>query len=64
MNEHAVKARAYLIWEREGKPQGQAERHWQMAEFELEQGIAESKPQSSWHEHFWSMIEHSHSGGA
>jgi hypothetical protein len=32
---------AYLIWEEEGRPEGQEERHWQMAESALEQEEAE-----------------------
>ena len=27
-SEHAVRERAYYIWEREGRPEGQAEAHW------------------------------------
>jgi hypothetical protein len=30
-NEHAVRERAYYIWERDGRPEGQAEAHWLMA---------------------------------
>jgi hypothetical protein len=29
--EHRVREFAYQIWESEGKPEGQAERHWEMA---------------------------------
>jgi hypothetical protein len=29
--EHRVREFAYQIWESEGKPDGQAERHWEMA---------------------------------
>ena len=29
--EHAIRERAYLIWEREGRPEGRAEEHWQSA---------------------------------
>ena len=32
---------AYLIWEAEGRPIGQAERHWRMAKSALEQEEAE-----------------------
>jgi len=38
-----VRERAYAIWEREGRPEGGAERHWTRAEEELraeEQGEA------------------------
>lgn len=31
MNEHELKELAYRIWEAEGRPVGQAERHWQIA---------------------------------
>jgi hypothetical protein len=34
--EHLIRERAYLIWEHEGQPEGQAERHWQEAEREIE----------------------------
>jgi nucleotide-binding universal stress UspA family protein len=30
-----VRERAYALWEREGRPEGQAERHWFEAEAEL-----------------------------
>jgi Protein of unknown function (DUF2934) len=30
-----LRERAYAIWEREGRPDGQAERHWAAAEAEL-----------------------------
>ena len=29
--EHAIRERAYLIWEREGRPEGRAEEHWRSA---------------------------------
>jgi Protein of unknown function (DUF2934). len=31
INEHNLRELAYQIWEAEGRPPGQAERHWQMA---------------------------------
>ncbi|HEY8939803.1 MAG TPA: DUF2934 domain-containing protein [Cellvibrio sp.] len=31
LNEHVVRQFAHQIWESEGKPEGQAERHWEMA---------------------------------
>jgi hypothetical protein len=44
--EDKIRARAYAIWEREGKPEGGAERHWAQAQEELqaeeEQGQAEA----------------------
>ena len=33
--EQKVRERAHAIWEREGRPDGAAERHWAMAETEL-----------------------------
>jgi hypothetical protein len=33
--EDQVRLRAYAIWEREGRPEGGAERHWARAEAEL-----------------------------
>ena len=42
--EDRVRARAHAIWEREGQPEGGAERHWAQAEEELradEQGRGE-----------------------
>jgi hypothetical protein len=33
--EQRVRERAYAIWEQEGRPEGQAERHWREAEAEL-----------------------------
>lgn len=40
INEHNLRELAYRIWEEEGRPPGQAERHWQMAmeKTNLEQG--------------------------
>lgn len=29
--EQAIRERAYLIWEREGRPEGRAEDHWRYA---------------------------------
>jgi hypothetical protein len=34
--ERRIRERAYLIWEHEGQPEGQADRHWQEAERELD----------------------------
>ena len=33
-SEDRVRARAYALWEREGQPEGGAERHWTQAEEE------------------------------
>jgi hypothetical protein len=41
-----VRERAYAIWEREGCPEGQAERHWLMAEQELRTGKHADHPWS------------------
>jgi hypothetical protein len=30
--DHQIRERAYVIWEQEGRPLGQADRHWEMAE--------------------------------
>jgi hypothetical protein len=32
--EHAVRERAYFIWEREGRPEGRAADHWRYATIE------------------------------
>ncbi len=34
-NEERIRARAKHIWEREGKPEGRAEAHWEMAREEI-----------------------------
>lgn len=34
--EERIRRRAYEIWDREGRPDGEHERHWQQAEKELE----------------------------
>ncbi|RFC65717.1 MULTISPECIES: DUF2934 domain-containing protein [Mesorhizobium] len=31
-----IRERAHAIWDREGKPEGAAQRHWQQAEGEIE----------------------------
>jgi hypothetical protein len=33
--DHAVRQRAYEIWEREGQPDGRGKEHWRLAEEEL-----------------------------
>jgi hypothetical protein len=40
-DEARLKEIAYLIWEEEGRPPGQAERHWRMAQSVVEQGDGE-----------------------
>jgi hypothetical protein len=41
-----VRERAYLIWDREGRPEGRAGAHWQMAkdELALERSLASADP--------------------
>ena len=39
-----TRARAYMIWEAEGRPEGRAEEHWCQAEREL---AAEPTPESA-----------------
>jgi hypothetical protein len=34
-NDHEVRARAYDIWEREGRPEGRHDEHWRKAQQEL-----------------------------
>ncbi len=41
-----IKELAYRIWESEGKPHGQSERHWEMARKLAEAEAAESTPPS------------------
>ena len=36
LRQEVVRRRAYAIWNREGQPDGQADRHWSMAEQELQ----------------------------
>ena len=52
-----VRDRAYALWEQEGRPEGQAERHWLEAEAELRdeqdpqrQGSAGNRPGHTWTE--------------
>lgn len=35
LTEDMIRERAHHIWEREGRPEGRAEEHWQMARSEL-----------------------------
>lgn len=37
-----VRSRAYEIWEQEGRPDGEHERHWRQATEEFEAGLAAS----------------------
>ncbi|WP_411755786.1 DUF2934 domain-containing protein [Sinorhizobium meliloti] len=42
--EERIRRRAYEIWERDGRPDGEHDRHWHQAEKELEgeRGASES----------------------
>jgi hypothetical protein len=42
ISEQMVRERAQAIWQREGCPDGDADRHWAMAETELQAEAAES----------------------
>lgn len=44
LSENDIRVRSYLIWEREGCPNGQAEQHWYRAIVELE---TEKQPSGS-----------------
>lgn len=39
-----IRKKAYAIWETEGRPHGQDERHWQQAEAEIETSSPTAKP--------------------
>jgi len=41
VSEEAIRERSYIIWERQGRPEGKAVEHWLQAKAELE---AESLP--------------------
>jgi hypothetical protein len=44
VTEDAIRARAYQIWEEEGRPQGRHELHWQRAmEFFASQAVVAAK---------------------
>lgn len=40
--EHAIRERAYQLWESEGRPQGREEEYWRRAEQELAGGEGEA----------------------
>ncbi len=46
LRQEAVRRRAYAIWKREDQPDGQADRHWAMAEQEL-QTLSSAPPAGS-----------------
>lgn len=39
-----IRKKAYAIWETEGRPHGQDERHWQQAEAEIETSSPAARP--------------------
>jgi hypothetical protein len=41
--EDRVRARAYALWEREGQPEGGAERHWTQAEEERAEALGQGE---------------------
>ena len=43
VSEEAIRQRSYEIWQREGRPEGQALKHWLQAKAELEQ-LQSAKP--------------------
>ncbi len=50
MDEQQIRERAHLIWEREGRPRGREQEHWQMARQQLaieENAGAASRPTSN-----------------
>jgi DUF2934 family protein len=42
--DHAIRERAYFIWEREGRPEGRARDHWLSATIEELIGAADDEP--------------------
>jgi len=47
--EERVRAKAHEIWESEGRPEGQQDRHWQIARQMVDDtALAESQPRVSW----------------
>ncbi|WP_082766043.1 DUF2934 domain-containing protein [Paramesorhizobium deserti] len=42
--EEQIKARAYEIWEQEGRPQGRARDHWEQARREIDGDAASPQP--------------------
>ncbi|MBE7183395.1 MAG: DUF2934 domain-containing protein [Methylobacterium mesophilicum] len=45
--EAAIRARAHQIWEQEGRAEGQAEQHWNMAECEWNDASALAQAQAT-----------------
>ena len=48
-----VRERAYAIWEQEGRPEGQAERHWLEAEAAVRAAEGRSGAGRTPHQHAW-----------
>ena len=44
ITDNAIRERSYLIWKREGCPQGRNLEHWQTAKAELEADPAKANP--------------------
>ena len=44
LRKEVLRRRAHAIWEREGRPEGQADRHWEMAERELRESVDSASP--------------------
>jgi hypothetical protein len=44
--EHVISARAYALWEEEGRPDGRALAHWLAAEREFQAQMSEPAPSS------------------
>lgn len=42
ISDETIRQRAYHIWEREGRPEGRADDHWQMARSELAIGMGDA----------------------
>jgi hypothetical protein len=58
VNENEIRARAFLIWQREGKPEGRALQHWLAARWELENFIPAPQRKDDWrHGHLATMAE-------
>lgn len=45
--ESRIREAAYFIWESEGRPEGEAERHWTAAEQQVDSGSDEQEPGES-----------------
>ena len=52
-----VRDRAYALWEQEGRPDGQTDRHWFAAEAELRAGQARGGDAEARPDHPWTEAE-------